>query len=388
MLIGIIGAPNKGKSTLFSAITMAEVAIANYPFTTIDPNKGVAYVSKECVDKELKVKCNPSNSLCKDGTRFLPINVVDVAGLVPGAHLGKGMGNQFINDAIAADVLLQVVDLSGKTDLNGNACDYSDPADEVRMIEEELSFWLAGIITKHMPELSRSDDGVEALMNVLSSLKIKKEQVEKAINDSALSSSHMKWNDTDAKEFASSLLKLSKPIVVVANKADQAPKEAFDNLKSRLEGHLVVKCSAALELALKKASTSKMIDYVSGSKSFNILGNPSSEQETALKYMQNFIQTNGTGVQDVLNAAVYGILKLIVAYPVEDENKYTNHYGDVLPDAYLVPEGTTAQQFAAYIHSDLAKHMLYAINAKTKLRIGKDYVLKDNDVLKIVSAAK
>ena len=388
MLIGIIGAPNKGKSTLFSAITMAEVAIANYPFTTIDPNKGVAYVSKECVDKELKVKCNPSNSLCKDGTRFLPINVVDVAGLVPGAHLGKGMGNQFINDAIAADVLLQVVDLSGKTDLNGNACDYSDPADEVRMIEEELSFWLAGIITKHMPELSRSDDGVEALMNVLSSLKIKKEQVEKAINDSALSSSHMKWNDTDAKEFASSLLKLSKPIVVVANKADQAPKEAFDNLKSRLEGHLVVKCSAALELALKKASTSKMIDYVSGSKSFNILGNPSSEQETALKYMQNFIQTNGTGVQDVLNAAVYGILKLIVAYPVEDENKYTNHYGDVLPDAYLVPEGTTAQQFASYIHSDLAKHMLYAINAKTKLRIGKDYVLKDNDVLKIVSAAK
>ena len=119
LLIGIIGAPNKGKSTLFSAMTAVEVPIADYAFTTIKPNMGVAYATTECADVGLGVKCTPRNSSCLDGIRKIPINIVDVAGLVPGAHLGKGMGNQFLNDIVNADVLVQVVDASGKTDING-----------------------------------------------------------------------------------------------------------------------------------------------------------------------------------------------------------------------------------------------------------------------------
>ncbi|MGC8648897.1 MAG: GTPase, partial [Candidatus Micrarchaeia archaeon] len=162
MLIGIVGAPNKGKSTLFSALTLNEVEIADYPFTTINPNLGVAYVSKECVDKELNISCNARNSLCINHVRFFPVNIIDVAGLVEDAHLGKGMGNQFLNDLASADALIVVVDASGKTDAHGNKVDYADPINDVNMVTNEIIEWISGIIKKHINIISKREDGVEA----------------------------------------------------------------------------------------------------------------------------------------------------------------------------------------------------------------------------------
>ncbi len=388
MLIGIIGAPNKGKSTLFSALTQISVGIADYPFTTIDPNKGIAYATHECVEKELGVKCMARNSLCINGTRMLPINIIDVAGLVEDAHNGKGMGNQFLNDLSTADAFMLVVDASGKTDKSGNPCDACNPCDEVEMVEKELYMWLAGIIKRHMPVLSSSKNGADALYEMLSGMKITKESIEEAIEKCYLTSTNINWNDDDIFEFAKALINISKPITIIANKADA--KSANENvLKLKEKYGNVFPCSAAMELALSKASRNGIISYVPGSSTFEIISNDiNTEQKNALEFIRKYIEeNNGTGVQNALNSVVFDVLKNIVVYPVEDENKYTDHFGNVLPDALLIRKGSTARDLAALIHTDLAKHMLYAIDAKKKVRVSKDYVLNDGDVIKIVSTA-
>ncbi|MFP3278854.1 MAG: redox-regulated ATPase YchF [Candidatus Micrarchaeota archaeon] len=389
MLLGIIGAPNKGKSTLFSALTMLDVAIANYPFTTIKPNHGVAYVSRKCVDSELGVKCNPKNSICMNGTRLIPIEVVDVAGLVQNAHLGKGMGNQFLNDLISADAFIQVVDVSGKTDENGNPCEKCDPAKEFKIVNDELAYWLRDIIKRHINRIEKRSDSVAGLAEILSSFKVGEKQIEEAAERSYLSLSGINWGDEDILSFARELLRISKPVAVAANKLDMASKEDLDRLKAELKDTLVIGCSGAAELTLRKAAKAGIIDYTPGATEFRIVGKPSKEQEDALNYLAEYIKkNNGTGVQQLINSVVFNLLKMIVVYPVEDENKYTDHYGNVLPDAFLVKEGTTAIELAEKIHTSLAKNMIYAVDAKKKMRVPKDYKLKDNDVIKFVSTAK
>ncbi len=388
MLVGIVGAPNKGKSTLFSALTMASAEIADYPFTTIRPNLGVAYATRECAEKALGTRCKPRNGLCVDGTREIPVNITDVAGLVPDAHLGKGMGNQFLSDLAGASAFVQVVDLSGTTDMHGNAGS-GDPAEEVTAIRKEMAMWLAGIITKHGGQLSKRSDGDRALVELLSGFGLGEEQVRSAAGKSSLSTSQISWDAEEAYAFADNVLAASKPTIVAANKLDMADQGSLERLSKRLDGYTVLGCSAAIELALRKAAEGGVIGYTPGAASFTVIKEVSGEQRKALDYMADFIGRNkGTGVQQILNTAVFGVLDNIVVYPVEDENKYTDHFGNVLPDALLVRKGTTALQLAARIHTDLAQHMLYAIDAKKKLKVAKDYVLKDGDVIRIVSAAR
>lgn len=389
MLIGIIGAPNKGKTTIFSALTMVDAAIADYPFTTIKPNFGVGYITKECVEKELHVKCKPRNSLCTNGVRQIPVNITDVAGLVPDAHLGKGMGNQFLNDLSSASAFVQVVDLSGKTDIHGNQCEACDPAEEVAAIRKEIALWLSGIITKHMGSISKRNDGEKALKEVLSGFNVSADQIRRAADSNYLSTSQIGWSADDTYKFADSLLSASKPTIVAANKLDQSADGALEALRSELKGYRVMGCSGAIELALRKAAASGVIEYVPGSSEFRVIKEVSSEQKKALDYMLAFIRKNkGAGVQGIINEIAFKLLEGIVVYPVEDENKYTDHFGNVLPDALLLRNGSTTLQLAEMIHTDLASRMLYAVDAKKKLKLAKDYVLKDNDVIKIVSAAK
>ncbi|MDE1846019.1 MAG: YchF-related putative GTPase [Candidatus Micrarchaeota archaeon] len=388
MLIGIIGAPNKGKSTLFSALTMANAEIGDYPFTTIKPNRGVAYVARECPEKQLGLKCNPRNSTCTNGIRYIPIEIVDVAGLVPGAHLGKGMGNQFLTDAIAADVLIQVIDGTGKTDLNGNHTQTSNPAEEVRMIFDELSHWVAGIVKKHMPAMIKRKDGTKALHEVLAGLRISEKIIEDTVNKLGLASSGINWKDEEILSFSQALVRAGKPIVVAINKSDSASPQQIEKINESLKEMEVVACSAAVELSLKKAAKAGIIDYASGARGFNITGNATDEQNKGLEFMKSFVQKSGTGIQELLHSAIFKTLNLIVVYPVEDENKCTDHFGNVLPDARLMRRGGTAVDLARMIHTDLEKNFLYAIDAKKKMRIGKEHQLNDGDVIKIASAAK
>jgi len=98
MLIGLIGKPSVGKSTFFKAMTLAEVEIANYPFTTISSNRGAGHVKIECIDKEFNVQCEAREGYCLNHFRFVPVELIDVAGLIEGSHKGLGRGNEFLDD--------------------------------------------------------------------------------------------------------------------------------------------------------------------------------------------------------------------------------------------------------------------------------------------------
>ena len=96
---------------------------------------------------------------------------------------------------------------------------------------------------------------------------------------------------------------------------------------------------------------------------------------------------NGTGVQEALNHAAFDLLNLICVYPVVDINKFTDKSDNVLPDVFLIKKGMLLREFVRKkIHSDLAKHFIFGIDARTKKRLGENYELKHNDIIKIVSA--
>ncbi len=388
MLIGIIGAPNKGKSTLFSALTMHDVAIADYPFTTIDPNKGIAYATDKCPHVELGTKCKARNSLCVDGIREIPVNVVDVAGLVEGAHLGKGMGNKFLNDLAAADALIIVADASGKTDAAGNHVAKHDPVEDVEMVQGELVEWLSDIVRRHMKAMSRNPDGAAALAEVLAGLKINKDMITSAISQNGLSSSKIDWEDEGIDRFSTTLLKAAKPWLVVANKMDaEGAEEGAAKLEEKYGKEKVFRMSSAVELALEKAEKAGIIKW-SGEKDFSIVGNATPEQQKGLNYMKRYLSTHGMASKALMNRIVFELLGNIVVYPVEDEHRYSDSMGNVLPDAILLHSGATAHDLAAAIHTEIADKMLYALDARKKMRIGKDHKLQNGDIVKIVSAVR
>ncbi|MDD5317851.1 MAG: redox-regulated ATPase YchF [Candidatus ainarchaeum sp.] len=388
MLVGVVGKPNVGKSTFFSAATLVDVPIAAYPFTTIEPNKGATYARAKCPHPELGLpKCDARNSRCEDGVRLIPVGMVDVAGLVPDAHLGKGLGNQFLGDLSTADCLIQVVDASGRTDAEGKQAESYYPGNEIVFLENEVDWWLQGILKRGWSKIRGG--GIEALSGLLSGLRISGKQALAAAEKCGLPTEKISWGDEDILAFAREARKASKPMVVAANKMDvPGAEENLARMRRDFPEKLIVPCSAESELSLRKANEKGLIRYVPGDPGFAATGALNSKQAEALEFIRGRIleRYGSTGVQEAVNTAVFGLLGLIAVYPVEDEHKFSDHFGRVLPDAILLPRGSTAMDLAERVHTDLAKHFLYGINAKTKMRMAKAHVLEDRDVVKIVAA--
>jgi ribosome-binding ATPase YchF (GTP1/OBG family) len=396
---GLVGKTNVGKSTFFAAATLASVELGNRPFVTLEPHTGIGYVRKRCVHVELGLpRCDPASGYCVDGWRFIPVKIIDTPGLIPGAHEGKGLGNKFLDSIRRADAIILVVDASGSTDALGNPVPPGsyDPVDEVRWLETEIEEWIFNILLNDwdrfaMKVSTTGQNVVEALTQRLSGLSIRRHHVEKALSYAGLVAKPISsWSREDLRELAKGL-RLAKPMIIAANKADLPSAE--ENIR-RMQKELpypVVPTSAAAELALRRAARTGLIKYLPGDSDFEILQEDklSQQQLKALEYIrENVLKKWGsTGVQQVLNKTFFELLDMIVVYPVEDINRFTDSRGRILPDAYLVPRGTTARELAYMIHTDLGKTFLYAINAKTKTRVGEDYVLQDNDVIKVVAAA-
>ncbi len=398
-LLGIIGKPNTGKSTFFSAATLAPAEIANYPFTTIKPNRGVGYVRTPCVHEEFKVKDNPKNSLCMDGARLIPVELIDVAGLVPGAWEGRGLGNQFLDEIRRADALIHIVDASGGTDCEGRLCKPGehDPLEDVQFLEREITMWVAAILKKDWVKIARTaeaekKDIYSMLEERLSGLSIKRSHIFEATHKAGLNADKpTAWSDEDFLRFVDTLRRISKPMLIVANKIDLPTAEAnLEKLKKL--NYTVIPCCAEAELALRRAAEKQLIDYKPGDADFKITqpDKLSQNQTKALEAIrEKILAKNGsTGVQEALNTAYFKLLNMITVYPVEDLEHLADHNGRVLPDAYLVPHGTTAHQFAYLIHTELGDNFIYAVDARERKRIGEDAVLKDKDVISIVSAKK
>ena len=393
MQIGLLGKANVGKSTFFSAATETAVAIGNYPFTTIEPNIGVTYVRTKCACKHFGI--THQNPLCLDGVRLVPVKIIDVAGLVPGAHEGKGLGNRFLDDARQAEVLIHVVDVAGTTDIQGQPVPPGthNPLEDVEFVENEFNQWFKQILMREWQKLvkeilQKTTNLVEGISRRFSGLGIKDFQVSDILKETELAAKKpAEWSEDDVLLFTTKLRKKTKPVLIAANKADLCKDLSIVD-KIKKDNHVVI-CSAESELLLRKAAKAGLIKYVTGDTSFTI-SNESSlnpQQKQALDVVKNVLaKTHTTGIQQAINYAIFDVLKIITVFPVEDETKLSNKDGIVLPDARLLPIGATAKDLAATIHADLAKGFLHAIDAKTKQRIGADHTLKDGDVIKIISS--
>lgn len=398
-MLGIVGKPNTGKSTFFCASTLAPAEIANYPFTTIRPNRGVGYVRSPCVHEDFNVKDNPANSLCMDGVRLIPVEFIDCAGLVPGAWEGRGLGNQFLDEIRKADALVHVVDASGGTDCEGRLCraGENDPLEDVKFLEHEITMWMANILRKDWPKIARtveaeSKDLYSMLEERLSGLSIKRNHLVEATRKTGLSADKLtSWSEDDFLKFVDTLRQVAKPMLIAANKIDvPCAEENFEKLKK--SGYIVIPCCAEAELVLRRAAEKGLVDYRPGDCNFKLL-KPEKLSEGQLRALETvrervLLRFGSTGVQEAVNAAFGKLLNMITVYPVEDLEHLADHSGRVLPDAYLVPFGTTARQLAYIIHTELGEGFIYAVEAREKKRVGEDYVLKDRDVLSIVSARK
>jgi ribosome-binding ATPase YchF (GTP1/OBG family) len=397
MIIGLIGKANVGKSTFFNAATELAVPAANYPFTTIDPNVGVAYARIKCVCRDFGVQDNPVHSMCIDGNRFIPVKLVDIAGLVPGAHAGKGLGNKFLDDARQADALIHVVDASGSTDSNGKTvpAGTGDPTGDIEFVGEEFDLWLASIVGRDWAKTARETESQgqkleQMLAKRLSGLAIGEQSIAGALHASGLASKKpVAWAEQDILAFCKLLRSQSKPFMIAANKAD-LPSADANIEKMRANGLAIVPCASEAEVLLRKASRKGVLHYLPGDGSFEIRAGIelNALQQKALDIVKSLMAKYGsTGVQEAINMACFKLLKMVAVYPVEDEFKLTDKKGNVLPDVRLLPEGSTARDLAGTIHADLAKGFLHAVDARTKQRIGADHRLKNSDVIKIVSAA-
>lgn len=398
MLLGLVGKPNIGKSTFFKAATLASILIANYPFATIKPNHGCGYVRIKRGALEFNKPEHPREGYVSGEYRFVPVNLMDVAGLVPGAYKGEGMGNQFLDDLRQAHVLIHVIDASGSTNAKGEVVEPGsyDPAEDIKFLEIELDMWYLGILKKGWERFAKTVQQThqklaEALAKQLSGLGVTPVIVEDAIRELNLNELIQTWDDAVLSKLATELRKKTKPIIIAANKADQ-PKalENIDRLKKEFPEYYIIPTSAEIELALREAAKAELISYIPGDTSFEIK-NPeklSEGQRSALQFMQDYLKkvSTGTGVQQVLNTATFDLLKYVAIFP-GGAHKLEDSEGRTLPDCFLMPPGTTALDFAFRLHTDFGKNFIKAIDCRTKLPISKDHVLKHRDILEIMSNA-
>lgn len=395
MIVGVVGKANVGKSTFFKSATLADVEIANYPFATIKPNSGVGYVKIPDVAQEFNKVSHPREGFVVNRFRFVPIQMIDVAGLVPGAHEGKGMGNQFLDDLRQAHVLIHVIDCSGSTNEKGEPVDAGtyDPAKDVLFLEEELDYWYVGILKKGWDKFARTVQQThgevhKAIGKQLSGLMVDEDMVAAAMKKLGLSQSLLSWTEEQLMQLASELRKQTKPMIIACNKIDiPGAKENYDRLKNDFPDRIFIPCSAESELALREASRHSLITYAPGESTFEMKGALNERQQQGLDLIAEKILKpfSSTGVQQALNTAVFDLLKYKALFP-GGVGKLEDSDGNVLPDCFLMPPDTTSLDFAFRLHTDFGKNFIKAINVRTKLPMGKDHVLDHLDIVEIMSS--
>lgn len=390
--IGLVGKPSVDKSTFFNAATMNDVPEGAYPFTTIDPSVGEAYVRVECAAPEFDRSCTPETGLCRDETRFVPTKLVDVAGLIPGAHEGHGLGNQFLTDLNETDVLIHVVDFSGTTDAEGEPTEGHDPREDIEFLETELDMWYLEILEKGIEKFANRYAGEESDIEVelaeqMSAFRITKDEIKRLILRLDIGFDPVEWDKSQRAALAREIRMETKPLVIAANKMDtpeaQANYEAI-TADPAYEHLRIVPASAHAEKALKRADEQDVIEYRAGDSEFELRENLSGEQETGLARIAKFTERfDGTGVQRALETALFSELDAIAVFPGSANGDPED--GKFMRDCFVLPEGSTTEDFAYFLHSDIGDGLLHGIDCRNGRQVGANHELTHRDVIEIIS---
>jgi len=398
--LGLIGKTNTGKTTFFNSATLSSEEISSYPFTTKKPVSGIAHAITLCVHSEFKIQDNPNNSKCVEGWRYIPIELIDLPGLIKGAWKGKGLGNQFLSIAAQSDALLHVVDASGGIDSTGKITEVGtgDPISDFADIEEELIMWYHKILEGNRDKISKlirtGSNILDAITDLYRGVGVNKTHVKETLLATRLDEKDFDDFDiVDSKKFASHLRRISKPTLIVANKIDvEGADKNFARLRERYNDSIVIPVSGDSEFSLRRAEQKGLIKYSPGSEQFEIIKSDelNEKQTNALNFIQKEIMGEymRTGVQFAINVAVFKLLKMNAIYPVANEKNLSDKKGRVLPDLILLKEGATINDLAKEIHSDLTKGLLYGKDLRYNLRLPIDYQLRDRDVVSLISAVK
>ena len=398
--IGLIGKTNTGKTTFFNSATLSSEEISSYPFTTKSPMIGIAHAITLCVHSEFKIQDNPNNSKCIDGWRYIPIELIDLPGLIKDAWKGKGLGNQFLSIAAQSDAILHVVDASGGIDSTGKitTAGTGDPVSDFADIEEELSMWYQKILEGNREKVSKliktGSDILDAITDLYRGIGVNKNHVKETLLETNLAeTSFDDFDMNDSKKFATYLRKISKPTLIVANKIDiDGADKNFARLRERYNDSIVIPVSGDSEFSLRRAEQKGLIKYIPGSEQFEIIESDklNEKQINALNFIKKGIMGEymRTGVQFAINVAIFKLLKMNSIYPVADEKNFADKKGNVLPDLILLKNGATINDLAKEIHTDLTKGLIYGKDLRYNLRLPIDYQLRDRDVISLVNATQ
>jgi len=398
--LGLIGKTNTGKTTFFNSATLSSEEISSYPFTTKKPVSGTAHAITLCVHPEFKIQDNPNNSKCVEGWRYIPIELIDLPGLIKDAWKGKGLGNQFLSIAAQSDALLHVVDASGGIDSTGKITEAGtgDPISDFADIEEELIMWYHKILEGNRDKISKfvrtGTNIIDAITDLFRGIGVNKTHVKETLLVTRLEEKDFDDFDmVDTKKFTTHLRKISKPTLIVANKIDvEGADKNFARLRERYNDSIVIPVSGDSEFSLRRAEQKGLIKYSPGSEQFEIIKSDelNEKQTNALNFIQKGIMGEymRTGVQFAINVAVFKLLKMNSIYPVANEKNLSDGKGRILPDLILLKDGATINDLAKEIHSDLTKGLLYGKDLRYNLRLPTDYQLRDRDVVSLINATK
>ncbi|MGP6294037.1 YchF-related putative GTPase [Caldiplasma sukawensis] len=376
--VGVIGKPNAGKSTFFSAVTGVNAAIGNYPFTTIEPNLAIGYFKVECPHNEIGNKCNPRSGFCIDGSRYVSVEIFDVPGLIEGASEGKGMGNQFLDSLREADSFIHLI---SPVDDNGKILSPHEIEKEAEMIEIEIKKWMVSRLSRDWEKLVRkykqSNLPLEdKIIEKVSFFGIGMKELKEVLIAGSFPSKIQDWGDAQFQEFAEVFFSKVRPIVRVINKGDLLKNGELKSLKYPV-------ISADYELSIAKAVNNSILSDI---LHIEATDKAKEKQKNAISIIRNaYASKSIMRAQDLLKWLIIDRMNRIVVYPVYDETKWTDKDGNVLPDAFVMNNGATAQQLAFAVHTEIGEGFIKAIDCRKKIAVGKNHELKNGDVIRIVS---
>lgn len=402
-LIGIVGKPSSGKSTTLNSLTDASAQVGAFPFTTIEPNRATGYLQVNCACSRVGLQklCKPNYGWCENGLRHIPIMLLDVAGLVPGAHSGRGLGNKFLDDLRHADALIHVVDVSGTTDAEGKNTRGYDPLQDIVWLQDEIRLWIEGNLHKRWGSIVRKhtatkSSAVDTLQQQFGGYGSHASMIQRALGRIPGLPPLEQWDNEWITEVVKSFMQEKFPTVLALNKMDHP--DADKNVSKIMLKYPDVKCvltSAITEVFLRKLKKQGFIRYEEGTEFVDTFEDDDTLKPLDEKLIQRIevirdlvlYRFGSTGVVQVLQAAA-STLNLIPVYTVRNIHTFAGGNGEnVFRDCFLVKKGTTVGKVATYIMGDVT---VAAIETVGGIRVSEDDKVDEgvNDILTFKLAPK